>query len=207
MCILLLSNISGLIGILKVFLKDSTVTQHWNERLLCVENHGNGIGIFFILMMPTSVAGEMITILYFLAKKQQSALQDLRKEETHKLTKLCCLLSARHLENNCLSSCQAISQRQEKSPDSSELIWQNLKQRENSRRGPPLRHPRFIQSCLLVLDRGSGEQPWECCVVSALAVGGKVQIPTSNLRNDLEVGTRNRKLQLQLTQFISQFVT
>lgn len=75
-----------------------------------MENHGNGIGTFFILMMPTSVAGEMITILCFLAKKQQSAFQDLRKEETHKLTKLCCLLSARHLENNCLSSCQAISQ-------------------------------------------------------------------------------------------------
>lgn len=34
---------------------------------------------FFRLMMPTFVAGEMITILYFLAKKQQSALQDLRK--------------------------------------------------------------------------------------------------------------------------------
>lgn len=86
-----------------------------------MENHGNGIGTFFILMMPTSVAGDMITILYFLAKKQQSALQDLRKEETHKLTNLCCLLSARHLQNSCLSSCKAISQRQEKSPESSEF--------------------------------------------------------------------------------------
>lgn len=164
MCILLLSNISGLIGILKVFLKDSTVTQHWNERLLCVENHGNGIGTFFILMMPTSVAGEMITILYFLAKRQQSALQDLRKEETHKLTKLCCLLSARHLQNNCLSSCQAISQRQEKSPQSSELIWQNLKQRENSWRGPPLRHPRFYPK----LPAGVRQRQWWAALLGML---------------------------------------
>lgn len=44
-------------------------------------------------------------------------------------------------------------------------------------------------------------------MASALAMGGKVQIPTSNLRNDLEVGTWNRKLQLQFNQFISQFVT
>lgn len=88
--------------------------QHYDSALkwkviVCVENHGNNIGTFLLLVMPTLVAGEMITILYFLAKKQQNALQDLRKEEIHKLTKLCNILSVRHLQNNCLSSCQVIA--------------------------------------------------------------------------------------------------
>lgn len=36
---------------------------------------------------------------------------------------------------------------------------------------------------------GSGEQTfWKCCMASAPDVGGEVQIPTANLRSDVEEG-------------------
>lgn len=51
------------------------------------------------------------------------------------------------------------------------------------RRGLPLRH--FYPKLPAGIRQWSF---WKCCVASALDMGGKVQIPTANLRSDLEEG-------------------
>lgn len=113
------------------------------------ENRADSSGACLTWTMPTFAAGEMIPILYSLAKKQQNAFQDLRKEDTHKLMKLCCILSVGHLQNSCLSSShQAIADEGRRNcQKSSNEIYHNSKQGETgvatSWRGLPLRHQTF----------------------------------------------------------------
>lgn len=59
-----------------------------------------------------------------------------------------------------------------------------------SGRGLPLiKIKHFIQGCLLVLDRGSGKPPFrKCHTTNTLDMCGKIQIPMTDLKSDLEEG-------------------
>lgn len=106
MCILLVSNVSGLAGIFKMSSK-STVSQHWNGRLLYMQKTMETAVEHVWYQWCQQLLLKKQSQFCFLAKKQQNALEALRKEDAHKLMKLCCSLSARHSQNSCRSPCQA----------------------------------------------------------------------------------------------------
>lgn len=142
-----------------VFKKYCASALKW-KVIVYTENHGNSGGACLISVMPTVAAGETITVL-FPFKETTKRFRGLEKGRYPQLMKLCCILSARHSQNSCPSSRQAIAVKGRRNCQNPQK-WskKTSKQGETvmatSWSGLPLRYQTFYPR----LPAGIRQRPW-----------------------------------------------